>query len=313
MKSYVYTSDSGKHFHHTKEGKIFSIELLDDRMKATGIRFSFTHDNFDLAVSTDCSRIAVVDDERRIIEVFQPDGAEPIAALNRPSYGVKLINPIGKQIYIKSSGGYFQWDFNKNRLSKITLQIDDFSKVIEFLSGFHQLIPGRKKGVLVLLDLNTGAHEDITTQIPCTFYYLKYSTVTKKIVGIGKNKTLYIFSEDLSLIGEIPLKKHANGGHIGIGCFSGDGRLFTAAVAGQSGNKMLVVDGDSKTFSHEIATVCYDLPFIDSWVRDASSIDGTYEFRTVDLITGKEAIQDLRSPNNAIHSDGNSAALHYRR
>lgn len=116
----------------------------------------------------------------------------------------------------------------------------------------------------------------------------------KKIIGIGKNKTLYIFSEDLSLIGEIPLKKHSGGGHIGTGCFSGDGQLFAATVSAQSGNQMLISKVDSGAYLHTISTVCYDLPFMDSWVRDASTVDGTYEFRAVDLWTGKEAIQDLK-------------------
>lgn len=180
MSSHVYTTDTEKHFLHIKEGGNYSIELLDDKIEATGIRFSFTHDNFDLAVSADRGRIAVADGESRIIEIFNPDGTGLIATLNRPSYSILLINPSGDQIYIKSNGGYFQWDLNSDKLHKIALQIDDWSNGIEVRSGNCQLIPGRKKGVLVLLDLNTGRYEDISTQIPCTFYCLKVSRETKK-------------------------------------------------------------------------------------------------------------------------------------
>ncbi len=284
MSFYIFTGTEGINLRHEKDP--YSVTLLNDAMKPISATFLTGTDDYDSAVCLDKNRIAIGywNSEMQIFNLKS-------GALEK-TFPFKRIGPMGA---FHENGNQLIF---KSRSQVILLNVETSEylaiKGIRALDSLiflknELLVPAQKKGELLRVSLETGEVTPLLLPIDATFFDIKQSPTTNRLILIDRRKGLHCLDTSCwEMVWSVSLKKILGQDHMAVGQFSGDGTLFGAAISASNHNYTLVFDAQSGEQLRRLESIEYGLPYQEKSVRSQATRENSFEVCTLDLVTGEE-------------------------
>lgn len=282
MSFYVYTTSDGLNYRHEST----SVTVFDASLNQLSPPFDTT-DDCDCAVSLSANVFAIGYWSRVDLSLFDLRTGDP-----KKTFPFRRIGPLatfdreGEHLLFKSGSKTILLNLSTSDAVEVK-GVSALDRLVVRVAQNKAIIPSQKKDELMCVSLESGQVTAIPLRLNATLFDLKRSPCGSRLIAIDKKKSIHcIDAENWSVIWTTSLKKQLAAGHMGVGQFSGDGKLFGAAASESNGNYTLVVDAESGEVVNKFPTLCYGLPHIDTTVRDQSTRKGSLVAKTFDLSSG---------------------------
>ena len=292
MSFYVYSTPEGLHLRHDTDP--LSVQVLDDRMAPIGATFRPTADDYDVAAAVAADRFVVGYWRGTDLGLFALRSGEHIRDFPFRKVGpLAAFDPAGRRLLLKSGSRVVSLDVETGQATAV-VGVRALDRLV--VCGEHAWLPSHRKDTLLRLHLASAELEPCTVPFGATLFDLRLNPRAPQLIAIDRKKRVHgIALPQLELQWSRPLTKVVGKAHVGVGQFSGDGRLFGAAAAGET-NVTVVLHTATGEVVGEHPGAHYGLPHRGSAVRDASSRKGSYAVETFHLVTGVEGVAMLRDP-----------------
>ena len=290
MSFYIFTTPEGTHYRHNDDPH--SVAILDSAMQPFSATFASADDDFDCAASLRSNRFVMGFWSSSALSLFDLTSGDlqatfpfkrigPLATFDES--GTRLLLKTGSQIVLL------------NVESSDATQVKGVRVLDRLIVANNEVVvPSQKKDELLRISLTTGAVAAVSLPFKATLFDLKQSPDVPHVIAIDRKKAIHcIDCSDWSIVWSASFKKVLGQDHMGVGQFSGDGKLFGAAVAANDHNYTIVIDAHTGKQLNRFDPLCYGLPYRGSMVRDQATRKDSFVARTLDLATGEESTMTL--------------------
>lgn len=297
MSFYVFTTADCVHYRHCDAP--LSVAILDDTMRPVGKTFEPLADDFDSAETFVAGLFVIGYWSTADLKLFDLNSGEERASFPFRNIETPTFDETGSKLLFRSASRVFLLDIKTAEATQVK-GVRAIDRRVTIKGKNHVIVASQKKGELVRVSLQTGTVSVIPLPIDATFFDLKQNPVTRDIVLIDRKKGVHcIDTSTWDIRWSVSLTKELGKHHMGVGQFSGDGRLFGAAVAAYDHNYMVVLDAETGKISRRIDRVCNGLPWQGGIIRDNWTKSNTFVADALDLSTGAQIQVCLAPPQCA--------------
>lgn len=258
-------------------------------MQPLGATFASADDDFDCAASLRSNRFAMGSSDLSLFDLT--------SGTLQATFPFKKIGPLvtfdesGTRLLFKTGSQVVLLDVESSEATQVK-GVRALDRLV--ITKDEVIVPSQKKDELLRISLQTGDVVPLSLPFNATLFDLKPSPDGPHLIAIDRKKGIHcIDGSDWSIVWSESFKKVLGKDHMGIGQFSGDGKLFGAAVAAYDHNYTIVIDAHTGKQLNRFDSLCYGLPYCGSMVRDQSTRKDSFVAATLDLATGEESTMTL--------------------
>ncbi|HBE71280.1 MAG TPA: hypothetical protein DDW52_24295 [Planctomycetaceae bacterium] len=269
-----------------------SVTILDSAMQPISATFASVDDDFDCTGSLRSNRFAMGFWNSADLSLFDLTSGDLQATFPFREIGpLVTFDESGTRLLFKTGPQVVLLDVESSEATQVK-GVRALDRLV--IAKDEVIVPSQKKDELLRVSLQTGDVVTVSLPFKATLFDLKPSPIDPHLIAIDRRKGIHcIDRSDWSIIWSKSFKQVLGKHHMGVGQFSGDGKLFGAAVSAYDHSYTIVIDSHTGKQLNRLESLCYGLPHCGTMVRDSFTRKDSFVAKTLDLETGEESTMTL--------------------